>query len=252
MIERRKLLPLLAVFAAFSILGSYLIISNLHVSPVQSIPWLSSKVDASPVAPIPKSEHDPHPIIHMLYKADSEFHQLLRKETHDLASSARAYRARRGRHPPPGFEQWHQYALDNKAFIIEEFWDQIYHDLKPLWALNRTLMHAAIRNQNKIIHVRNGKVTCNSDHFWAEIWKDLVGSVSKNLPDLDMAVNIMDEPRLFIPWEDMRAYVLEEQGERTTLAPGTLTSEYSGMYMAVSYSKPWKLTTCRRSGARCH
>jgi hypothetical protein len=159
MISQRRLLSALAIFAAISTLGCYLTISNFRLSPTQSISWLSSKEDAIPLAPIPKSEHDPHPIIHLLHKAESQFEQLLRKETQDVASSTRAYRAMRGRHPPPGFEKRHQYAVDNNAVIVEEFWDQIYYDLRPFLVLNRTMMRTAVKSQPEIIQVRNGKVT---------------------------------------------------------------------------------------------
>lgn len=58
---------------------------------------------------------------------------------------------------------------------------------------------------NKITQVRNEKAICNSDRFWAEIWKDLVDAVAQNLPDLDMAIDTTDEPQLLIPWEDMNS-----------------------------------------------
>ncbi|KAG0645212.1 Beta-1 [Hyphodiscus hymeniophilus] len=163
---------ILAALATLSILGSYLALSSFNLSPIKSLSILTASHDVAPVAPNTAPADDTHPIIHLLLKADREFEQLLRKETHELASSASAYRARRGRHPPPGWDKWHHDAVDNDVIITGEFWDQIYHDLKPLWAFNQTRMRAAIKSQIEIIQVRNGKATCNSNHFWAKIWRD--------------------------------------------------------------------------------
>jgi hypothetical protein len=86
MLNSHRLLPELAVLAAFSILGYYLTLSNLHVSPVQFVLWLTSAEDAAPLEPIP--QNDPHLVVDLLRDADAEFDKLLSKETHDVASEA--------------------------------------------------------------------------------------------------------------------------------------------------------------------
>ena len=70
-----------------------------------------------------------HPIDHLIHNAQTEFDAVLAKQTHDLHAGAAAYRERRGRHPPPGFDAWYKYAQEHNAVIVEDFWDQIYHDL---------------------------------------------------------------------------------------------------------------------------
>ena len=40
------------------------------------------------------------------------------KRSTTLPDSARAYRKRRGRHPPPGFDAWHGRAINNDVFIV--------------------------------------------------------------------------------------------------------------------------------------
>jgi hypothetical protein len=160
--------------------------------------------------------------------ADREFSSRLSKETFDLKSAAAAYRERRGRHPPPGFDRWFEFAKNHKAIIVEDFWDQIYDDINPLWALPQDQMRRNVRGHNKIIHVRNGKATSDSDFFWVVIWCDLIKTIKSYLPDMDIAVNSMDEPRLTVPWEDMNEYVRKGQAARKMPPPSEVISKFSG------------------------
>jgi hypothetical protein len=228
MLKTRRVLPILTGIAAVSILFYYFSLTNAHIYAFQAVLWWSEKDDIATLEPTPNPLNDPHPIVALVHDANVAFKDLLSKETHSLAAAAAVYRQRRGRHPPPGFDKWHQYAVDNNAIIIEEFWDQIYHDLNPLWALDQNDMLENVRSQEHIISIRNGRVSTNSKHFWVGIWKEMVGSVSKDLPDLDMAVNHMDEPRLLIPWEQMNSHMEIEQEKRRTLPPSEVKSRFSG------------------------
>lgn len=223
-IHTRLLLSILIATASVIIIGNFF---ALTLSPVaHHVSWSFSDSNSVKPPAIPNPTDDPHPIIHLVTNAETEFNRFLSQETHDLASAAWLYRERRGRHPPPGFDKWHRYAQDNDAIIVEEFWDQIYHDLIPLWALDQKEMRANIKAQKDIFQIREGAVTSNSDHFWAKIWKELVEAISTNLPDLDMAVNCMDEPRLFIPWKDINSYVETERKSRKVLDASNVISEY--------------------------
>jgi hypothetical protein len=62
------------------------------------------------------------------------------------------------------------------------------------------------------------------------------GFCSEESSGLDIAINIMDEPRLSIPWENMKGFVLTEQAQRMVLAPGSLTSKYSGKYKVIFHT----------------
>src|SRR5438034_3731491 len=76
-----------------------------------------------------------HPIDTLIRASDKQFKSLLLRQTYDLKSAAAEYRRQRGRHPPPGFDAWFEFAQEKEAIIVESFWDQIYHDLNPFWAL---------------------------------------------------------------------------------------------------------------------
>jgi hypothetical protein len=180
-----------------------------------------------------------HPIDHLINSADVEFADILTKETHDVKAAAAAYRKRRGRHPPPGFEAWFELAQENNAIIVEDFWDQIYHDLNPFWALEPASLRREAKHFEMTINVRNGNATANSDWFWTQIWLDLVRTIQDFLPDMDLALNALDEPRLAVPWEKIDGYMKEEKKSRKTPDPRLMNNVYTGTYydsMAVTSS----------------
>ncbi|KAE8441709.1 hypothetical protein EG329_004538 [Mollisiaceae sp. DMI_Dod_QoI] len=252
MLDQRilRLLPFSACILTLLVLGFSLYgpdVHSVHVADlVDLVPWWSSSSsseDVAPLDPIPDPNDDSHPIIELLRKADEEFNAFLDKETFDLPAAAKRYRERRGRHPPPGFDKWWQYAKDNNATIVEDFWDQIYHDLNPLWALNPKDMLDNVRAQPRLFKLRNGKVTHESDHFWMPIWQDLINDVAEDLPDMDLSMNTMDEPRLFIPWEDMAGYMEKEKKSRKLVDHNQVNDKFSAFNEAapdfVPPEYPW-------------
>jgi hypothetical protein len=97
-----------------------------------------------------------HPIDYLMKKAYGTHRTILEKQTNDIKSASAAYRNRRGRHPPPGFDKWFQYAKDRNAIIIEDYFDQIYHDLNPFWGIEAKEIRQQAKNFEYVISVRNG------------------------------------------------------------------------------------------------
>src|SRR6188768_1704992 len=101
------------------------------------------------------------------------------------------------RHPPPGFDKWMEYAIKHNAVVVEEFFDRIYHDIAPFWALDAktTAMRAA--SWHHVVRVRNGKAegvgNTEGRVAWLELWTNLVKEAAEWLPDVDMPINYMDE-----------------------------------------------------------
>ena len=144
-----------------------------------------------------------HPIDKLIKAAEAEFATTISKETQNLADAAAAYRKRRGRHPPPGFDEWHKFAKGKNAIIVEDFWDQIYHDLEPFWALKPAQIRRNAREFEMRIEVRDHKASTGSGWFWTQIWLDMIKTIEHLLPDMDLALNAMDEPRMVVPWEEI-------------------------------------------------
>jgi hypothetical protein len=159
-----------------------------------------------------------HPIDKLIGDADSTFTELMSRQSNTAEAAARAYRERRGRHPPPYFDLWFQFARNRSAVIVEDFFDQIYHDLEPFWGMPPALLRREANAFEMRVHVRNGRAHTDSDWFWTLLWLDLIQTFEHLLPDMDLALNPMDEPRLIVPWEDIRGY-MEKAAQTVNIPP---------------------------------
>ncbi|KAM3435394.1 hypothetical protein MY4824_004860 [Beauveria thailandica] len=64
---------------------------------------------------------------------------------------------------------------------------------------------------------------------WIQQWTKLVKQMP-HLPDLDMAVNVMDESRILTPWETINNYLTIEKAQRAILDPKDTTTAYSSLH----------------------
>jgi hypothetical protein len=188
-------------------------------------------IEASPEVqtehPITTPKKIAHPIDELIGAAEKTFEDLLKKESHDLKSAAAEYRNRRGRHPPPGFDVWFKFAQDNGAVMVEDFFDQIYHDLGPFWGLQPSLMRKEAWSYEMNINVRNHNASTGSGWFWTQIWLNLTQTIEHLLPDVDIALNAMDEPRIVVPWEEIDKYMEIERATRNMPPPSEVVSDFS-------------------------
>ncbi|CZR52304.1 related to capsular associated protein (CAP10) [Phialocephala subalpina] len=185
-----------------------------------------------------------HPIDHLIKEARLSFKQLLGKHSTNLEQAAQRYRERRGRHPPPGFDQWFKAAKKKNAIVIEEFFDRIDHDISPFWAIDAQDLRVQAHAQPQVIRVRKGKVSFETDDDkrppWIQLWTALVKEMMPHLPDLDMVVNVMDETRLLVPWEKINGYVAKERTMRKLIDPDVAISEYSGLAGVDNWKKTFE------------
>lgn len=194
----------------------------------EDVPAPPSAFSAVPAAPQkPSSAGKPHPIDLRIKAAEEEFKEKLSRESKSLEEAAAAYRKRRGRHPPPGFKEWYEFATENKAIMVEDFWDQIYHDLEPFWAKKPSRTRKDAWEFEMRIHIRDHQATTTSNWFWTKIWKSLIEEIVHLLPDMDIALNPMDEPRIIAPWEDIDQFMTEAHKTRTMKEPSEVISTWS-------------------------
>ncbi|KAG7284215.1 hypothetical protein NEMBOFW57_010579 [Staphylotrichum longicolle] len=168
-----------------------------------------------------------HPIDALIKGADKKFADKIARSTHTLPDAAAAYRKRRGRHPPPGFDKWHEFAQEKNAIIVEDFWDQIYHDLEPFWGVPPAQIRKNAREFEMRIEVRDHKASSGSDWFWTKIWLEMIQKVEHILPDMDLALNAMDEPRMVVPWEDIEGYMKKADEARKIVNVKNVVSEFA-------------------------
>ncbi|EFX02087.1 capsule associated protein [Grosmannia clavigera kw1407] len=174
-----------------------------------------------------------HPIDRLIASSRKKQEDVFKEQSHHVDVAAAMYRERRGRHPPPGFDKWMAYAKEHNAIVVEHFFDRIYLDLAPFWALDPKMTAARAESWHHVVRVRNGSVQGigNTDGLvaWLQLWTALVAEAAPHLPDVDMPINYMDEPRLLVGWEDIAAYVAKEEKGRAVVPMKDVIQNYTGL-----------------------
>ncbi|CAJ2514274.1 Uu.00g023930.m01.CDS01 [Anthostomella pinea] len=174
-----------------------------------------------------------HPIEHLVSEAHLFHENLLKEQSFDVPAAAARYRARRGRHPPPGFDAWLAYAVEHDAIVVESYFDRIYADLAPFWGLDPQTIAERAASWEHVVQVRNGTVNPKGSTEnrvpWLQLWSGLVAEAAPFLPDVDMPINYMDESRLAASWEDITSYVEIEQASRTVKPVEEVVTAFSGL-----------------------
>jgi hypothetical protein len=174
-----------------------------------------------------------HPIEELIADAHTSQENLLSHRARDVGTAADQYRKRRGRHPPPGFDAWVQYAVDHDAVIVESFFDRIYHDIAPYWALDPHVTAQRASSWHHVVRVRNGVANATGSTqgrvAWLQLWTALILEAAPHLPDVDMPINYMDESRLLVPWEDVQGYIATEHSMRSLIPKNQVVKKYSGL-----------------------
>ena len=186
---------------------------------------------------------DHHPIQKLINDARAAHHEKLSRRSHNIYDAAQRYRAARGRHPPPGFDRWFQAALDCDAVIVEDYFDRIYKDLTPWWALDPATIKSRAHSWPWVVRVRDGNATGDGNTEgrvpWLQLWTELVQDFAEHLPEVDMPINYMDEPRLLVPFQKVAELVDQEQRERVMPSPELVTTQFEGL-AKVDAAKPDK------------
>lgn len=213
---------MLAIFRVRRVVGALIAVSFFLILLVASIykedvreaadRWYNSWSDVrlasklrSPFEIFQSSESStaPHPIDTLINRSLRQ--SLLSKRTHTLAEAATAYRQRRGRHPPPQFDKWVEYAETHDCVILEEFFDQIYRDIEPFWGVPAENIRQSASSSPQRISIRNGTASQTTTDQWEFIkhYFDMFKSIEQYLPDVDIPINVMDESRVMVPWEQV-------------------------------------------------
>ncbi len=177
---------------------------------------------------------DYHPIAALMKEADDRWQEYVGSRSTTFKQTVEKYRNKFGRHPPPGFKKWYKYARTKNVFNIDDF-DQVMDDLRPFWAIDPKILrqhtqHMWENPEHGIggIHIRNHKVVKLTNTMWrTEVFKSLVEKFIEFLPDMDVMMNRLDQPRLLVPWEDMQELLAKEYASRA-LPPDAVDSFTAG------------------------
>lgn len=174
-----------------------------------------------------------HPIDELILDAGRKHDLLLLQRSTKLKDAAAKYRIRHGRHPPPGFDKWVDYALKHDAVIIEQFFDRIQQDIQPFWAQDAKATAAQAATWEHMVRVRDGKAYgvggVEGRVPWLKLWTSLVAEAAEWLPDVDMPINYMDEPRILVRWEEINRLVEKAELSRTITLPQETIQTFEGL-----------------------
>ncbi|KAF2503298.1 hypothetical protein BU16DRAFT_521883 [Lophium mytilinum] len=185
----------------------------------------------SALGPIPLDTKLGHPIDQLIKSAEQDFRDLQDRQSKSLAAAVTEYRRRYGIPPPPNFDRWYEFAQRSGVELIDEF-DTIQETLLPFWALKPSTIRARVREalgmeENALIGVliRDGvTVKVEGGPEWQQ--KATVGMMSQFmefLPDMDLAFNVHDEPRVVVPHDQLSQMVQAAKDQRMPAAFGNRT-----------------------------
>lgn len=218
-----KLLTLLAIL----FLGAFTVY-YIQFQPPPPIPTASGPEPADPAPDGPPGTKAPEPLDPLEYKntkvhpidklvrdSEASWNALLRRQSSTLQAAVAEYKRRYKIPPPPHFDKWFEFAKRRNVRLIDEY-DTIHHSLLPFWALPPGTIRARVReslgfgsNNLMGVLIRDGKVQLvENGQEWLE--QAIVGMVApfvQYLPDMDLAFNIHDEPRVVVPHDELSRLV---------------------------------------------
>ncbi|SZF02480.1 unnamed protein product [Blumeria hordei] len=165
--------------------------------------------------------NDRHPIAHLMQEADAAWQNYVKSRSRNFKEAIIKYREIHGRHPPPGFEEWYRFAVKRGTYHIDDY-KQVMDDLRPFWAIEPYVIRsqAAHLHENPDhgisgLHIRNQRIWKLTNSDWRmETFSEMVNQFVKFLPDMDVAMNRLDQPRIIVPWNIMQDFLAKEKKSR--------------------------------------
>ena len=191
------------------------------------------------VEPLPPVTTGSHPIQILHTTATNDFESLRSRQSQTLSEAVSEYRRRYQLPPPPYFDKWFAFAKKRKVQLIDEY-DTIYRSIQPFWALPPGTIRERVResigfdNGMIALMIRDGavkKIEGGGDgaEWHREATEKMIASFVKYLPDMDVAFNVHDEPRVVMQHDDLSRHVAIAQTEAMPRALGakSLTNAWS-------------------------
>jgi len=158
-----------------------------------------------------------HPIHQLITETRANFQALKARQSKTLEEAVTEYRRRYGIPPPPNFDKWYDFAKSNDVELIDEY-DTIHQSLMPFWALEPSVIRERTRevigHDNALIAVliRDGQVRLIEGGGEMYEWQRkatpiMLKNFIQYLPDMDLAFNIHDEPRIVLQNDQLNRHI---------------------------------------------
>ncbi|VBB71571.1 Putative Glycosyltransferase Family 90 [Podospora comata] len=177
---------------------------------------------------------DSHPLGKLIYDSRVESDRWLIHASYSdsLPSAVREYGERHyGRDPPKGFDGWWEFAKQKKSPIIDHF-KQMGDDILPFWGVPPAKLREDTRKAAKeidmaLLQIQNGTARHNlpTENPYQTIMDELVDLIKdfvEHLPDLEMAINLNERPRVLAPWDQIQRLAAAgmKRKKASSLLPG--------------------------------
>lgn len=171
---------------------------------------LHEPTDDSTVEPTRHSDLAGHPMTRLMDDAKRDFDGLRARQSQTLPEAVKEYRRRYGLHPPPNFDRWYEFAKSRNVQLIDDY-DNIHHALLPFWGLEPSTIRARARealgfdNALTGMTIRDGRCPLiqGGTNWQQNATVGMIKSFIAHLPDMDLAFNNHDEPRVMVPHDDL-------------------------------------------------
>ena len=145
-----------------------------------------------------------HPIEELILKGQADLVDLVDGQSKTLEEAAKEYIRRYLREPPPGFDKWFAYAKSKESVLIDDF-DMIDDNLKSFWQVSPQRLLDSIDHVSGIetLALRKCGFSHGEYHGQGGGWivddlGKLLSEVSQDIPDVEFAFDVVDEPRVVI------------------------------------------------------
>jgi len=153
-----------------------------------------------------------HPVEQLVRQAKADFESLVQRQSKNYTAAHAEYRRRYSVEPPPGFEDWYNYAVRHESPIIDDF-DIIFETISPFLRLSglevSAMMDRVLKTPDHnlwscVFTGETAETRCThpwrtNDRHISTSFNDLLGNLPGVLPDLKFLVNHLDEPRVLVP-----------------------------------------------------
>ena len=159
-----------------------------------------------------------HPLTKLFYEARvaTDRWRVRASISNSVPVAVREYRERYGRDPPANFDIWYEFAKQRKSLVLDDF-SQVGADILPFWGMSPEKIRKDIGRLAGvpgivIISIQDGIPSC---HVPASLLRhkpvvdelvDMIRGFSKHLPDMKVALNLLDQPRSLAHWGDVKRF----------------------------------------------
>ena len=197
-----------------------------------NLPVGTPKADPTEVLDLPAETYAVHPIAHLVQKAAEESETLRSRQSTTLEQAVAEYRRRYNMPPPPHFDKWFLFAQSRNVTLVDEF-DTVHDMLTPFWGLPpatiRTRAREALGYGNGLmgILVRDGEVVfaAGGKEWERDAVRGMLSGFIEWLPDMDLAFNAHDEPRVVLQHDDLSRLV--ERGREAQARAASTVNDFT-------------------------